>query len=208
MFRDEKLYKHKEEYRLVQDQYWIDMRNQKVVEYNLALLKEESTFGLDEIAVDYIRFPESNDFGSFEEKIKIIENIIKKVSLSLKSSEIILGAFIFSYISWGLDVGIGQSLNEFEEHMDRLYPMLYPSHFAPGTLGYQVPGNYPYEIIDESCNKSKKLMINPKKSIPMLQAFWYSQKKLYLQLQAVHNNQMDGFILWNSAGNYNLFFKY
>lgn len=37
-------------------------------------------------------------------------------------------------------------------------------------------------------------MENSNKSIPMLQAFWYSQKELYLQLEAVHDNQMDGFV--------------
>lgn len=48
-------------------------------------------------------------------------------------------------------------------------------------------------------------MENYKKSIPILQAFRYSQKELYLQLEAVHDNQMDGFVLWNATVNYNLF---
>lgn len=208
MFRDKVLYNEKEEYRFLEDQYWIDLRNQAVLEYNLALLKEEETLGLDEIAIDYIRFPETNEFGSFTEKNLQIEEIVQRVADIFKSKETEFGIFIFGYVAWGLDIGIGQNLTELEGLVDRIYPMVYPSHFSTGTLGYAVPGDYPYEIINESCQKSIELMDNPEKSVPMLQAFWCSQKKLYLQMQAVQDNQMSGFVLWNARGDYHLYFTY
>ena len=208
MFRDEVLYNQMEDYRLLENQYWVDMRNRDVVDYNIALLKEEATFGLDEIAIDYIRFPETNEFGTYDEKNKQIEEIVSQAADIFKSTETEFGIFVFGYIAWGLDVGIGQTLSGIEGLVDRIYPMIYPSHFAQGTLGYAVPGNYPYEIIDESCKRSKELMDNFEKSIPMLQSFWYSQKKLLLQIKAVHDNQMNGFVLWNARGNYNLYFTY
>ncbi len=208
MFRDKVLYNQKVECRLLEEQYWVDMRNVEVVNYNLALLKEESALGLDEIAIDYIRFPETNEFGTFDEKNEQIENIVSKSSNIFKTSESEFGLFVFGYVAWGLDMGIGQTLIGLEKFADRIYPMIYPSHFAPGTLGFDIPENYPYEIIDRSCQKSNDLMIKPKKAIPMLQAFWYSQNKLYLQLKAVHDNQMDGFVLWNATGNYSLYFTY
>lgn len=208
MFRDKVLYNHREDYRLREDQYWVDMRNQAVVDYNLSLLKEESTFGLDEIAIDYIRFPETNEFGSFDEKNRQIEEIVRRSSDIFKLTETEFGIFVFSYTVWGVDVGIGQNLTDLEGLVDRIYPMIYPSHFAQGTLGYAVPNDFPYEIIEKSCQRSNELMDDPEKSVPMLQAFWCSPNKLFLQIQAVHDNQMTGFVLWNAGGNYNLYFTY
>ena len=60
----------------------------------------------------------------------------------------------------------------------------------------------------KTVKKSKELMAKYKKSIPMPQAFWYSQKELFLQQEALTDNQMEEYVLWNATGNYQLNFTY
>jgi hypothetical protein len=51
--------------------------------------------------------------------------------------------------------GVGQVLEDAYQYFDFVSPLVYPSHYAPGTLGYQNPANYPYEIISYSLNEAK-----------------------------------------------------
>jgi hypothetical protein len=44
-------------------------------------------------------------------------------------------------------MGIGQVLEDFLPYFNYVCPMIYPSHFASGFMGYKNPAAYPYEVI-------------------------------------------------------------
>jgi len=48
------------------------------------------------------------------------------------------------------DLGIGQVIQSAYEYFDYVSPMVYPSHYASGFLGYKSPASYPYQVISYS----------------------------------------------------------
>ena len=48
------------------------------------------------------------------------------------------------------DLGIGQVIQNAYEYFDYVCPMVYPSHYATGFLGYKYPAAYPYQVISYS----------------------------------------------------------
>jgi len=51
---------------------------------------------------------------------------------------------------------IGQNIETFIPYFDYVAPMIYPSHYASGYLGYKVPDNAPYEIFYDSIKQAQK----------------------------------------------------
>jgi len=45
------------------------------------------------------------------------------------------------------DLGIGQVIQNAYKYFDYISPMVYPSHYANGFLGYKKPASYPYQVI-------------------------------------------------------------
>jgi hypothetical protein len=52
------------------------------------------------------------------------------------------------------DLGIGQVIEDAYKYFDYVSPMVYPSHYAAGFLGYQNPAKFPYEVIRYSLEKA------------------------------------------------------
>lgn len=209
MFRDHLLYDKINEFRLWKGKYqkWVDMMDQEVVNYNIDLIKEESKLGFNNIVLDYIRFPASKMFDNEEYKCKIIDNVVKNVKEEL-GSNINLGVQTFGYSSWSYKrSGVGQRISTLEKYVDCVYPMLYPSHFWEGSLGFENPSEHPYEIIKKGYRQTKEKVSNNTKVIPMIQAFGYSKDKFEEQIKSVKDSNMDGFVCWNSKGDYDVLRK-
>ena len=51
---------------------------------------------------------------------------------------------------------IGQNLESFLLNFDYVGPMIYPSHYAAGYLGYVSPDNHPYPVFKDAMNNAKK----------------------------------------------------
>jgi hypothetical protein len=99
---------------------------------------------------------------------------------------------------------------------DYICPMIYPSHFDPGTDGYANPGLYPGEIISKSgkiSNQIESKLPTVARYRPWLEDFsrnWGPEKLQYknspdrvkAQVDAAISNGASGFTLWNATGNY------
>lgn len=203
MFRDEKVFDSLPQYRMESREKWIDLRMQDVQDYTMDLLKEACKLPIDEIALDYIRYPDAPGFGFSTEKINIITDIVSQAFQITKASKIDLGIFVFGWVAWDRKQNIGQSIPYLAPYVDVIYPMLYPSHFYPGSLGFDNPSDYAYEIIKQGYHAATNLSMG-KPVIPMLQVFWYSPAQILEQLKAVYFNNIPGYGCWNAAGNYEL----
>ncbi len=200
MFWDEKLFQ-KEELRLLDmnGQKWVDMRDSRVVEYNLELLREESDMGFDELVLDYIRFPATSQFGTNEEKADSIDGIVERCSEAVETE---LGVQVFGYSAWRSSwAGVGQRLTTLDPNVDTIYPMLYPSHFREGSFGYENPEQHPYELIsrgvENALEKAESAAI-----VPMLQGFEYGPREHNLQIEAALDSGSSGFVFWNPSNKY------
>jgi len=111
MFRDKKLYTENPDLRLQENETWVDLRKDEVVDYNLALLNEAADLPVDEIALDYIRFPDSSDFGTLEFKLNTIESIVQRASDTVRSKNKLFSC----YVSDDLSISFLSQIAEFRK---------------------------------------------------------------------------------------------
>ncbi len=197
---------------------WVNAYREEVWRYNVALAVEAAEFGFDEIQFDYIRFPTDGplpraDYGvshTAENRTTAIKNFLQTAYEALLPTQAYLAADIFGLTMWELaDSGIGQNLEVVAEHVDYVCPMLYPSHFWAGSLGFDVPNDHPYEVIRWSLeNGLKRVPAVKQKFRPWLQDFSYGPGKPYgqeevrAQIRAVYDAGLDSWMLWNADSVY------
>jgi len=143
---------------------WVDPASKFVWDYNIEVSKEAIKLGVDEINFDYIRFPSDGDMKAlaypvFDEnqlsKSQQLEQFFKYLNENLKPTEVKLSVDLFGLSTVNNDdLGIGQKIEPAYLYFDYVCPMVYPSHYANGFIGYQNPAQYPYEVIDYSLEKA------------------------------------------------------
>ena len=205
MFVDKALYKGVPEFKLAigHGQYWVDMKNDAVVDYNLELLSQEMSLGFDEIVLDYIRFPDLPGFGKENDRCDRIDSVVKSSKEVLEGANVQLGLQVFGYSAWShYKSNVGQRIETLQNYADTIYPMLYPSHFNRGTLGFADPEKHPYEIISAGYREAFVKISTDCRIIPMIQGFSYSPEEITSQINAVKKEKMPGFISWNPSGNH------
>lgn len=156
---------------------WVDPASKEVWDYNLEIAKQAIKIGVDEVNFDYIRFPSDGNlelmsypFYNAKEKTKAeqIRQFFEYLHENLKDEPVKLSADLFGLAAINTDdLGIGQVLEYALPYFDYVSPMVYPSHYASGFLGYKNPALYPYEVIDYSMEKAQNrisklnLILNP-----------------------------------------------
>lgn len=136
---------------------WIDPAAEEAWNYNIAIAKETADRGFDELNFDYIRFPSDGDLDDMDfsfwdkqiTKSSVIENFFKTLRQKLVGTKISADLFGLATINKD-DLGIGQVIENAYRYFDYVSPMVYPSHYASGFLGYKNPALYPYEVIKYS----------------------------------------------------------
>jgi hypothetical protein len=139
--------------------YWVDPASKDVWDYNIAIAKDAASHGFDEINFDYVRFPTDGNAGNmgfpvWNQKIQkhvVIKNFFQTLRDSFPYTKI--SADVFGQTTTNTDdMGIGQVFEDSLSYFDYVCPMVYPSHYINGFLGYKNPAEKPYEIITYAMN--------------------------------------------------------
>lgn len=197
---------------------WVNAHRSEVWDYNIALALEAASFGFDEIQFDYIRFPSDGPLDQAEygvehnrdTRTEAIGEFLKRARLALAPTRAYLAADIFGLTLWELgDSGIGQVLEVVAEQVDYICPMVYPSHFYPGSMGFEIPNDHPYEVILWSLqNGAERIPQHVRKLRPWLQDFSYGPgieygpNEVRAQIQAVEDAGLDSWMIWNADNVY------
>lgn len=156
--------------------YWLDPASKDVWAYNVSLAKDAFYHGFDEINFDYVRFATDGDmknmgFPIYDKKIakaEVIKEFFKYLRTELKGEKISADLFGLTTINTD-DMGIGQIIENAFENFDYVCPMVYPSHYANGFIGFRNPAEHPYEVVkysmDNAKNKERILFENIKNEI-------------------------------------------
>ncbi|MCE9585189.1 putative glycoside hydrolase [Candidatus Nomurabacteria bacterium] len=204
--------------------YWMDAGSQKVWDYVASVGDEAYSDGFDELNFDYIRYPADGDlkdiyFPVSEGKIRadVMSNFytfLHNHYFGLQNEKTLrpkISADIFGLTTTETnDLGIGQLLIPLATNFDYIAPMVYPSHFAPGTYGYKNPATKPYEIVNFSMKKANERLVNagldPLKLRPWLQDFdlgaIYTKEMVQAQIKAVYDAGLTSWMLWDPANTY------
>ena len=136
---------------------WMDPAARPAWDYFASIAKDGFDRGFDEINFEYIRFASDGSIGSisypyWDEKTPratIITDYFKFLRQTFPNNRISADLFGLATVN-NDDLGIGQIIQGAYEYFDYVCPMVYPSHYANGFLGYKNPADYPYEIIKYS----------------------------------------------------------
>lgn len=210
-FHDQIMATNKKEYRVFKNnKEWVNPANKDVQNYILSLIDVLLKYPIDELQLDYLRFPASH---SKIKKADIIVKFLKKVHKKTQKAGIKLGLDVFGIALWQRKVdeqAIGQNLRRMADYSDIISPMVYPSHFSNPFDGIKNPGNHPGLIIKKSKKRENILFKDKDIEIrPYLQAFSMGSKKydksyILKQINEVGDN---GYIFWNARGKYQVVYN-
>ena len=199
---------------------WLDPANDQVQEYLLDVVEEIVGFGIDEVQLDYIRFPTETSADSLLfahadslAKHQVITDFVRRVRDRLAGSGVLLAADVFGVAAWGRAADldrIGQYLPELLPLIDVASPMLYPSHFYGNFLGMTNPVEYPYFLVYEGVRRLIPLARSHGVAVrPWIQSFPYripgfDEAYVAEQMQGAADAGADGCMLWHPESRYDV----
>lgn len=217
---------------------WTDPSSKEVWQYNVDIAVEAFEAGFDEIQFDYVRFPTDGNLKAIiypfydgkTPKFEVMREFYSFLNEELRVKKSIpISVDLFGLVMWQheYDLGIGQRLDIAANNVDFISPMVYPSHYATGFLGYKNPALYPYEVVYRNLVKGEVLMSKmrdeyfqilledpeaqpmPVATIrPWIQDFDigadYDAAKVKAQMKASVDGKASGWLLWNARNIYTL----
>ena len=158
---------------------WLDPAGKPTWDYIVSIAKDALGRGFDEINFDYIRFASDGKLGEIsfpfwqktrtnadltrtgaETKREVIKNFFAYLRQQMPDAKLSADIFGLATVDTWDDLGIGQVLEDAYQYFDYVCPMVYPSHYAAGTLDYKNPADHPYEIIKYSMDKALERLKN------------------------------------------------
>jgi hypothetical protein len=138
--------------------YWMDPDSHGAWSYISAIAKQAYSVGFDEINFDYVRFPSDGSVGSAvydkpasTTKAEAIKSFFIYLHDTLSPLGIPISADLFGQTTSDTgDMGIGQVIEDAFPYFDFIDPMVYPSHYINGFIGYAKPAEHPYQIVKYS----------------------------------------------------------
>lgn len=192
---------------------WVDETRHEVWDYNVAIAREAADMGFDELNFDYVRFPTDGNMKnavmpSSSARNEVMKNFYHYLSDKLKDKPVYLSLDFFGLIMEvhnGMD--IGQRIESASDVIDYISPMMYPSHYAKGQMGFANPADHPGEIVNNGMKKGGPTFVDKRAVVrPWLQAFnlgaVYDATKIRAQIDAVEKYPNAGWLLWNAANRY------
>jgi hypothetical protein len=199
---------------------WLDPGNAKAHTYITDIVKEVLTYGVDEVQLDYVRYPvhaamNKADFKlGTRTRIEVIRDFVREVHALTAAKKVPLSLDVFGVtaMAYRPDIeALGQDLAVLAPECEALSPMVYPSHYDKGFMGWDEPGNHP-EIIAIGVKGSLAQIEagkveHPALIRPWLQAFhWrspeYGPKYLAEETRQAVAGGGIGWLMWNPGQAY------
>jgi hypothetical protein len=195
---------------------WPDPYNPTVWAYKVDIAKEAARRGFDEIQFDYIRFPEHRIEGynyhvPIPQRTGAILGFLRYAKQELEPLGVFIAADVFGLtttVAEGDDMEIGQDYGAMAEVADYILPMVYPSHYAPGTYGIENPNDAPGEIVYQSMLGAQKRTwgLDVKKHRPWIQDFnmgkTYTATDVEAQIRGLAHAGIYQWVLWDPNNRY------
>jgi len=200
---------------------WLDPHQRGVWQYATDLAKEAVNLGFSEVQFDYVRFPDEKrlvheatfPLANGRVRAQVIREQLAFARSELRSTSVPLTIDVFGLTATDTtDMGIGQQWEKFVDQADVVLPMVYPSHFAPGTYGLRSPNAAPYVTIDralEDAARRSRGIANAAKVVPWYQDFTlgpprYGAAEVRAQIRAGYDNGVKSWMLWNPGSRYSV----
>ncbi|MCD6291050.1 MAG: hypothetical protein J7M34_11150 [Anaerolineae bacterium] len=192
---------------------WLNPFLSEVWEYHVALAREIASLSVDEIQLDYIRFPSDGNLqevqygreNTLDARTMAIRQFVERLAEEVHPLGTFVAADVFGLTVWVApesDMRIGQRVMDIAPIVDYLSPMVYPSTFITGNLGLASPVDHPYEVVQRSVAQARKRVPAHTCVRPWLQAYGYSLADMQIQRYAAREGTASGWMFWNASGKY------
>lgn len=227
VFKDERLAQHRNDlalkdmngsvWRNHEKLAWVDPFESEVHGYVSAIAADAASRGFDEINFDYVRFPLKREL-LYQKKlnqtnrVNAITQFLKSANEALRPHNVYTSVDTYGYVCWNdNDTNIGHTISSLSKHCDYIAPMLYPSGFGPGIMGFKDPTDHSYAIINESIKEAvKKSDVSAARFRPWLQSFkdygfdrkFFRSKEISEQIKGAQDALCSGWMLWNPSSRF------
>ncbi|HEX6052115.1 MAG TPA: putative glycoside hydrolase [Gemmatimonadaceae bacterium] len=198
---------------------WLDPHQRGIWQYSVDLAKEAVDLGFSEVQLDYVRFPDEKGLvqeaafplANGRTRAQVIREQLAFTRAALRDTRVPMTIDVFGLTATDTtDMGIGQQWEMFVDQADAVLPMVYPSHFAPGTYGLRNPNASPYATIDRALEDAARRtagIANAAALIPWYQDFTlgpprYGVAEVRAQIRAGYDNGVMSWMLWNPGSRY------
>jgi hypothetical protein len=198
---------------------WLDPHQDGPWRYAADLACEAVDLGFSEIQFDYVRFPDDKRLISEATfplargrvRAEVIREQLLTTRARLKPLGVPVTADVFGLTATDTtDMGIGQKWEQFVNAVDVVLPMMYPSHYNPGSYGIGNPNAHPYETISHGLKDAHRRSAGvPGAAVlrPWYQDFTlgpphYTATEVRAQIEAGYANGVEGWVLWNPRSMY------
>jgi hypothetical protein len=196
---------------------WIDPANKEAQDYAIELAQEGVDAGADEIQLDYVRFPvhvgqKTARLPDPDKRSGIIRDFVKRVRAVTKPAGVMLSLDLFGVAATGEKGDIdrlGQEIGVVGPEADAISPMVYPSHYNKGYMGFSEPGDHP-EIVGIGTKAAAKQLAAVGSTTVVrswVQAFpWktsiYGTKYVVDQAKSAEAGGGYGWLMWSPSCEY------
>lgn len=202
---------------------WVNPFEKKVWAYLEEIALDAVEAGFDEVQFDYVRFPAGGsaqvDYGPAgkdKDKKDAVSGFLTEVTSLLHSKGVRCSADVFgTIITNPADAEyVGQDFVQLAQIVDKICPMVYPSHYSPNSFGLAVPDSQPYETVHAALTYASSSLFGFEDANcvrPWLQDFtatWvaghitYGPEELRAQIKAVYDAGYTDWLLWNAGNHY------
>jgi len=198
---------------------WLDPHQRGVWLYAADLAKEAVNLGFSEVQFDYVRFPDEKrlvseatfPLANGRVRAEVIRQQLGFTRSELRATGVPMTIDVFGLTATDTtDMGIGQQWEKFVDQADVVLPMVYPSHFAPGTYKLRSPNAAPYATIDHAladAARRSRGVPNAARVVPWYQDFTlgpprYGAAEVRAQMRAGYDNGVKSWMLWNPGSRY------
>lgn len=194
---------------------WVNPGHEKVLSYNRAILREVVQSGVDEINLDYIRYP--SDFVDTLSQVPLEEKIANVEAFVLMAREVIdeegadtlLGISTYAILGWHFDANLqtlAQDVPRFAKYVDVISPMAYPQTFSTAGAYYDPaihPGSREYWLVYHTLTGYRELLGDDAYKLrPWIQGYSLTPQQIRDEIQAVYDAGLCGYTVWSARNLY------
>lgn len=190
---------------------WLDPYNPKNHALIVTMATEVAALGVDEIQLDYIRFPvdPGTRFAAFPGQTEkprrlVLRDLLKQVD---ESVDVPLSVDVFGLAAFrdGDPTGLGQSLEDWTEYVEIFSPMLYINNMKSWSRG--VSEGRAFALVNAGIRRLRQRLGPGPVIRPFLQAFsagadYFNADFISEQVTAARLGGADGYLFWHPASNY------